>query len=77
MPRKIGAPALPDSIGMVSAMRWSKAPATKAPLPKREQPVTPVASALSRSPPDCSMTSMIRLTPQLQASSSPVLLEEP
>jgi hypothetical protein len=28
-------------------------------------------------PPDCSMTSMIRLTPQAQATSSPVLLEEP
>jgi hypothetical protein len=28
-------------------------------------------------PPDCSMTSMTRLTPQAQASSSPVLLPEP
>ncbi len=33
MPRKIGEPALPDSIGMVRAMRWSNAPVTKAPLP--------------------------------------------
>src|SRR5690606_12627948 len=67
MARKAARPPLPDSTGMVSAMRWSKAPATKAPLPYREQPVTPVASALSTLPPDCAMTSMIRLTPQAQA----------
>jgi hypothetical protein len=77
MPRKIGAPALPDSIGMVRAMRWSKAPMTKAPLPNREHPVTPVASARRMLPFDCSMTSMIRLTPQAQAMSSPVLLDAP
>jgi hypothetical protein len=77
MPRKIGAPALPDSIGMVSWMRWSKAPITNAPLPNREQPVTPVASPRRMLPPDCSSTSMIRLTPQDQAISSPVGLVAP
>lgn len=70
-------PALPDSIGMVRAMRWSNTPIANAPLPYREQPVTPIASALRILPSDCSMTSMIRLTPQPQAASSPVLLEEP
>ena len=73
----MGAPALPDSIGMVSAMRWSNAPITKAPLPYREQPVTPIASALRMVPPDCSMTSMIRLTPQAQAASSRCVLVAP
>ncbi|RAO62415.1 hypothetical protein LUPAC06_00395 [Micromonospora saelicesensis] len=33
MPRKMGTPALPDSIGMVRAMRWSNTPIAKAPLP--------------------------------------------
>ena len=74
--RKIGEPALPDSIGR-SAIRWSKAPIAKAALPYREQPVTPVASARRMLPPDCSMTSMSRLTPQAQATTSPVLFDEP
>ncbi len=68
---------MPDSIGMVSAMRWSNAPATNAPLPKREQPVTPVASALRIELPDDSMTSMMRETPQPQATSRPVWLCAP
>nr|WP_017572801.1 hypothetical protein [Nocardiopsis halotolerans] len=68
---------MPDSIGMVRSTRWSKAPATKAPLPNREHPVTPVTSARRTPPSDCSMTSMMRLTPQDQAMSSPVPLEEP
>jgi hypothetical protein len=77
MPRKIGAPALPDSIGMVSAIRWSNAPAASAPLPYREQPVTPIASARSTVPPDCSTTSMIRLAPHAHAANRPVLLVPP
>ncbi|MBB4787718.1 hypothetical protein BJY27_008765 [Streptomyces rapamycinicus] len=36
---------MPDSIGMVRAMRWSNAPTAKAPFPYREHPVTPIASA--------------------------------
>jgi hypothetical protein len=32
-PRHSGTPPLPDSIGMVSATRWSNAPAANAPLP--------------------------------------------
>ena len=75
MPRKMGTPPLPDSIGMVSAMDWSNAPMAKAALPYREQPVTPVASALRTLPPDCWITSMSRLTPQ--ATSSPLVLVAP
>src|SRR6185437_1688365 len=77
IPRKIGAPPLPDSIGIVNAIRWSNAPIAKAAFPYREQPVTPVASALRRLAPDCSMTSMSRLTPHAQATSRPVELLAP
>src|ERR1700753_1725368 len=76
-PRKIGTPAVPDSIGMVSATRWSETPATNAPLPNREHPVTPTALALRMLPPDLAIPSMIRLTPQPQACNSPVVLFEP
>ncbi len=76
-PRRIGAPPVPDSTGMVSAIRWSNAPATKAPLPYREQPVTPSESPFSTPAPDCWTTSMIRLTPHDQAISSPVELVLP
>jgi hypothetical protein len=57
----------PDSRGMVRTMRSSKAPATSAPLPSREQPVTPrcFASILDVAA-FCSSTSMIRLTPQAE-----------
>lgn len=37
----VAAPPEPDSCGMVSAIRSSNAPATSAPLPLREHPVTP------------------------------------
>ncbi|GAB3848188.1 hypothetical protein GCM10027610_069400 [Dactylosporangium cerinum] len=77
MPRKMGTPALPDSIGMVSAMRWSNAPTTNAPLPKREHPVTPIASALRIRPSDPATTSMMRLTPHAHAISRPVPLVAP
>jgi hypothetical protein len=72
-----GTPPVPDSIGMVRAMRWSNTPTVKAPFPYREHPVTPIASARRMLPPDCSITSMIRLTPQAQAIRIPVLLEAP
>jgi hypothetical protein len=73
----MGTPAVPDSIGMVRATRWSNTPTVKAPLPNREHPVTPTASALRTLPPDCSMTSISLLTPHDQAASRPVLLDAP
>ena len=67
-----GTPAMPDSKGMVSATRSSKAPAMNAPLPEREQPCTPMALGLINCTSDCSSTSMMRLTPHAQAASMPV-----
>src|SRR3569832_757096 len=61
-------PPVPDSCGMPSAMRSSKAPTVKAALPLREQPVTPTAvgSRMLLRPAAFSATSasMMRLTPQ-------------
>ena len=55
----------------------SVAPATIAPLPNREHPVTPIESAFRMFPPDCAITSMIRETPQPHACSRPVELLAP
>ena len=60
---------------MVRRMRGSKAPATMASFPLREQLVTAtrLASMLVACGPSCSSASMMRLTPQAQATRPPVV----
>ncbi|MND07522.1 hypothetical protein D3C83_295480 [compost metagenome] len=56
---------------MVSLMRSSNAPTTSAPLPLREQPVTPSLVASMSEDGNDSSTSIRRLTPQAHAISAP------
>ncbi len=69
--RQLAEPPEPDSCGMVSAMRSSNAPAISAPLPLREQPVTPSRAGSIIADGVAAMTSMRRLTPQAQAIIAP------
>ncbi len=71
--RQHAAPPEPDSCGIVSAMRLTSAPTMKAPLPLREQPVTPsrLVSMPVAAVPSCSSPSIRRSTPHAHAVSEP------
>src|SRR5262245_15212665 len=68
--RNADTPPVPDSCGMPSAMRSSKAPTVNAALPLREQPVmpTPAGSMMLFRPAafSATSTSITRLMPQAQ-----------
>src|SRR5580704_16514134 len=65
--RQDAEPPPPDSCGIVRTMRSSNAPATSAPLPLREQPVTPTRVGSICALGFASRKSMKRLIPQAQA----------
>jgi hypothetical protein len=77
MPRQDEQPPEPPSCGIVSAMRSSKAPATSAPLPKREQPVTAMRSGSMPASGVAISASMMRLAPHAHAISAPALWSLP
>jgi hypothetical protein len=60
-------PPEPDSCGIVRAIRLSKAPAMRAPLPSREHPVTAIFFVLIFALDIISRASMIRLMPHVHA----------
>jgi hypothetical protein len=64
-------PPAPDSCGIVSAIRSSNAPAISAPLPLREQPVTPSRAGSIIASGVTSSASMSRLIPQAHAIMAP------
>src|SRR6185436_2874244 len=69
--RQVPEPPDPDSCGMVSLIRSSKAPTVNAPFPFLEQPVAPSRAVSIRAAGVFSRASMKRLTPQAQAIMAP------
>src|SRR6185436_582216 len=69
--RQVPEPPEPGSCGMTSLMRSSYAPTASAPLPLREQPVTPSRFGSMLAAGVFSMASIKRLAPQAQAITAP------
>ncbi|KAH0294511.1 hypothetical protein KCU62_g356, partial [Aureobasidium sp. EXF-3399] len=70
--RQHAVPPEPLSCGIVRAMRLSSAPATSAPFPFLEQPVTAIFFVLMLASGKVSRTSRMRLIPQAHATMAPL-----